>query len=134
MNALLSTTKRRHLLPLLMLALIGNPMAGAQNSAAATSISDEVVQIVVTARGLDLDRSTDAARFYGRIRSAARNACVIGGSRSHYLAAMSRQCAKHAINRAVTTLDRPLVTAAHLRATTVRRGGTPKLLGNRTQE
>jgi UrcA family protein len=94
----------------------------------------DVVQIVVPARDLNLDRPQNAAKLYSRIRYAARDACAYAGARDLYMAAWSRRCENHAIEQAVETIDRPLVTAAHLRAALSRRSATPKLLSSDWRE
>jgi UrcA family protein len=135
MKAKLSTTKRRRLLQVLVLALAGIPLEGARASVAVEDLADyDVVRIVVPVRGLDLDRPKDAAKFYSRIRYAARNACAYAGARDLYLATWSRRCENQAIDEAVETVDRPLVTAAHLRAALSRRGAIPKLLSSDWRE
>jgi UrcA family protein len=135
MNALLSTTKRRRLLQALVLALAGNPFEGARASVAVKDRDFyDVVQVVVSFRDLDVDRPEDAAKLYSRIRHAARDACAYVGTRDPYFATWSRRCANQAIDQAVEAVDRPLVTAAHLRAVLSKRGATPKLLSSRWQE
>jgi UrcA family protein len=77
--------------------------AGAENSA--------TIQKSVTVRVADIDLSTPAgaATFYRRVRDAAYRVCDAGWS-------VDRECVKNAVAAAVSTVDRPLVTALHRRS------------------
>ena len=69
-----------------------------------------VVQKSVRVRIADLDpgRPADAAQLYRLIRRAALQACEYGD-------AIDQDCVKEAVAAAVSTVNRPLVTALHAR-------------------
>jgi len=66
------------------------------------------VQKALHVQVADLDASSpaDAATLYRRIREAARQVCDNGTS-------IDRDCVQRAVNDAVRTADRPLVTRLH---------------------
>lgn len=76
----------------------------------------EIVSEKVSLRDLDLNHQAGAATALSRIRGAARRVC--GGEPSRWAmtaVALYRGCRRDAVDRAVATLDHPLVTALNAR-------------------
>ncbi len=73
----------------------------------------EVRKVTVSIHGLDSSRPNDAAALYQRLRTAARNVCSEHGSKDMAARSDARRCDATALERAVKSVDRPLVTAAH---------------------
>ena len=77
----------------------------------------EIVSEKVTLADLDLNHHAGAATALSRIRNAARRVC--GGEPSRWAmneASLYRTCRRDAVDRAVSTLDHPLVAALNTRA------------------
>ena len=77
--------------------------------------SDPQLAVKVTFNDLNLDQAAGVARLYQRLRVAARTVCgpdVAVGTR--LLSREWRTCVASAVDRAVTEVDRPALTAYHL--------------------
>jgi len=88
----------------------------AEAQAAPPKPDPEIVSETVSLRDLDLNHQAGAAAALTRIRGAARRVC--GGEPSRWAmtaASLYRTCRRDAVDRAVATLDQPLVTALNTR-------------------
>lgn len=83
--------------------------------AADAATSQLVSRVTVKYPDLDVRQPKDAAQLYQRLRNAAREACQVTGSRDLAARSEERRCAVAALERAVRSVDRPQVTAAHER-------------------
>ncbi len=76
---------------------------------------EEVAQSAVFFADLNTANPEDAAELYSRVRRAALRVCRDRpGARDLSVARETRRCVKEAVDRAITDLDAPLVTAVHL--------------------
>jgi UrcA family protein len=87
------------------------------NAAHADTATQQTLRLNVS--DLDLNKSTDVATLYKRIKNAAEQACgadVVTGSR---LPSQSkRQCLAEAVNGAVVQINNPSLSAYHKQETT----------------
>jgi UrcA family protein len=84
--------------------------------ALAASANTEIVgQVTVRYQDLDVQQPKDATVLYQRLRNAARQACLATGSRDLAVRSEEQRCVRAALERAVRSVDKPLVTAAHQR-------------------
>jgi UrcA family protein len=81
------------------------------NLASATTIDDGVRQTLVHYSDLDLARTEDARRLYGRILRAASAVCDTFRSPDLQRAQIYRECRDKAVASAVAKLQSPQVTA-----------------------
>lgn len=78
--------------------------------------SDEVPRITVSYADLDLTRAEGAQTLYRRLRAAARQVCDAGHDmRALAERARYRACVDKALEEAVRTIDRDVLTALHRR-------------------
>jgi UrcA family protein len=82
---------------------------GAASAAGAADAASIEKSITVRISDIDLSTPAGAATFYRRVRDAAHRVCNAGWS-------TDRACEKNAVAAAVSRVDRPLVTALHLRS------------------
>jgi UrcA family protein len=87
--------------------------------ASTTPGGEDVRRVTVRFGDLNLEQPRGVAKLYGRLRLAAAQVC--GDPQQPGEALMSaewRACVAQAVERAVVTVDRPAVTAYHLRHST----------------
>lgn len=72
-----------------------------------------VHRVKVDYQDLDLRQTDHADRLYQRLRYAARDACREHGRRDLAARSAEQRCVVAALDRAVRSIDKPLVTAAH---------------------
>ena len=90
--------------------------ASAQAAPRHAASEPEIVSERVSLADLDLNRQAGAAAALSRIRGAARRVCGDEPSRWATTAvALYHGCRRDAVDRAVATLDHPLVTALNAR-------------------
>lgn len=90
--------------------------AGAQAAPPAFS-STETVSVKVPLADLNLRRTPGARIALQRISSAARDICGNPANLRLDSAARSRACSRETVDRAVVTLDNPIVTALNAQRT-----------------
>lgn len=82
----------------------------------ANAAGDEVPRLTVSYADLDLTRAEGAQTLYRRLRSAARQVCDAGyDMRALAERARYRACVEKAVEEAVRTIDRDVLTALHRR-------------------
>jgi UrcA family protein len=90
---------------------------GAAAASAGTSnnlfVSDGVNKYIVRFADLDLSKVNGAASLYSRLRHAAAIVCSPLDSRSLIVATQYRACVNQAIDRAVASVDRPMLSQYH---------------------
>jgi UrcA family protein len=83
-------------------------------AAASLSAADQARQVTVSLQDLNASRPDDAAKLYQRLRKAARVVCSEHGRRDMVARRDEIRCEMLALEQAVRSLDKPLVTAAHV--------------------
>ncbi len=94
-----------------VIAMAALATASTANLASATTVDDEARQTVVRYSDLDLSRTEDARRLYGRIQAAAREVCENFRSADLRRTQIYRQCMEKAIADAVAKVQSAQVTA-----------------------
>jgi UrcA family protein len=81
---------------------------------AATAAADEVDSVTVSYADLDLSKPAGVQILYGRIQAAARKVCSpLDDNRQLQRMQQWRDCYETAVADAVTTINRPTLTALH---------------------
>jgi len=84
------------------------------SGAAVAATTGEARSVRVSYADLDLDKATDAARLYARLRSAADAVCEIGDRRDLHRAVLYGACFDKALGDAVAAVGSPQLSARYL--------------------
>lgn len=82
--------------------------------------ADEVPSVTVSYADLDLSTPFGAQTLYQRIKRAASKVCAPLASKQLARAMLWRDCYEQAVANAVTTINRPTLTALHRASSTAR--------------
>ena len=86
-------------------------LAAVAGQAQALTVERDANPVTITAQGVDFQNPASVDAFYQRIRLAAREACDSRNSFDRAVVLADRACAQNAVNQAVASLSRPLLTA-----------------------
>jgi UrcA family protein len=88
--------------------------AGLSTRVAAGSPDAGVIELKVTAAGLDLNTPEGIGTFFGRITAAAEQACGPDDKMDLKRATLYKHCYNQAIVNVVRTINRPLLTQVYV--------------------
>jgi len=92
-------------------------LAGALSSTAWAMDAREPTEVHVSMVGVDFARPASVQAFYGRLRTAARQACDSRMGKDLAAAQADRQCAAQSLDRAVAKINQPTLLALHVERT-----------------
>jgi UrcA family protein len=101
-------------------AAIGVALLTLSFSAMASGSDPYIIKREISYQDLDLSRSEDAARLYGRIEHVAREVCRIWTGPAARAVPIEKACASKAVEEAVQSVSNSNLTAVHIARTAKR--------------
>ncbi len=98
-------------------------LTSAASAEAINTLGREPVTVHVSTLGVDFSSAEGVRSFHARLKSAAKDACR-SDDRTLAAVAADRACARQALDEAVRSVDRPVLTAFHSGAQLVQLAGT----------